>query len=350
MIYVGIDVAKNKHDCLIVNSDGVILSEAFVIQNNSIGFEELLSVINKHSIDFSKVRVGLEATGHYSENLLGLLISNSLHTTVINPLHTNLYRKSLSLRKTKTDRIDAYSIVTMLRTERLRPYSHSSYQVRELKSLTRYRFSLVQDCAKLKTSYSRLCVILFPELEKLVSTLHLASIYTLLSEFPSAKAISECHLTRLTNIISKTSNGRYSKSKAIQIRDAARVSIGSFSLVKSLELQQTINRIQILQTQIQQVEAQINPIVDSLNSPLLSIPGISYRMAAIIIAETNNFINFNCAEQVLAYAGMEPSVYQSGQLNSTHAKMVKRGSKYLRYEYSMPLNTYVAGKIHLHST
>ena len=331
MIYVGIDVSKDKHDCLIVNSDGTILSEAFVIQNNRIGFEELLFEINKYSIDFSKVRVGLEATGHYSDNLLGLLISNSLQTTVINPLHTNLYRKSLSLRKTKTDRIDAYSIVTMLRTELLKPYSHSSYHVRELKSLTRYRFSLVQDCAKLKTSYSRLCVILFPELEKLVPTLQLVSVYALLSEFPSIKAISECHLTRLTNTLFKASKGRYGKSKAIQIRDAARLSIGSYSMVKSLELQQTISRIQVLQAQIQQVEAQINPIVDSLNSPLLSIPGISYRMAAIIIAETNNFSNFNCAEQILAYAGMEPSVYQSGQLTSTHAKMVKRGSKYLRY-------------------
>lgn len=331
MIYVGIDVAKDKHDCLIMNSDGVILSEVFVIQNNRIGFEELLFEISKYSIDFSEVRVGLEATGHYSDNLLELLISNSIHTTVINPLHTNLYRKSLSLRKTKTDRIDAYSIMTMLRTELLKPYSHLSYHVRELKSLTRYRFSLVQDCAKLKTSYSRLCVILFPELEKLVPTLHLVSVYTLLSEFPSIKAISDCHLTRLTNILLKASKGRYGKDKAIQIRDEAKVSIGSFSMVKSLELQQTISRIQTLQTQIQQVESQINPIVDSLNSPLLSIPGISYRMAAIIIAETNNFINFNCAEQVLAYAGMEPSVYQSGQLTSTHAKMVKRGSKYLRY-------------------
>jgi transposase len=101
--------------------------------------------------------------------------------------------------------------------------------------------------------------------------------------------------------------------------------------VKSLELQQTIELIQMIEKQIKQVESKINPIVDSLHSPIMTIPGISYRMAAIIIAETENFTSFDSAEQVLAYAGLEPSVYQSGQMTSTRAKMVKRGSKYLRY-------------------
>ncbi len=172
MIYAGIDVAKDKHDCLIVDSDGMILFQTFTIPNNKQGFGELLTNLKTCGSDSSKMKVGLEATGHYSDNLLEFLISSGLTTTVINPLHTNLYRKSLSLRKTKTDRVDAHSIVTMLRTESLKPYSQSSYHVRELKSLTRYRFSLVQDCARLKTSYARLCVILFPELEKLVPSLH----------------------------------------------------------------------------------------------------------------------------------------------------------------------------------
>lgn len=331
MIYVGIDVAKDKHDCLITDSDGVILSDSFTITNNYFGFEMLLGTLKSYANDLSTIKVGLEATGHYSDNLLEFLISKGLTTTVINPLHTNLYRKSLSLRKTKTDKVDAHSIVTMLRTEHLKPYSQSSYHIRELKSLTRYRFSLVQDCARLKTSYARLCVILFPELEKLVPSLHMVSIYALFSELPNAKAISQCHLTHLTNILISSSKGRYGKDKAVEIRNAARSSIGSYSEVKSLELQQTIMLIQMMEEQIKQVELKINPIVDFLHSPLMSIPGISYRMAAIIIAETENFTDFNSAEQVLAFAGLEPSVYKSGQLTSTHAKMVKRGSKYLRY-------------------
>lgn len=188
MIYVGIDVAKDKHDCIIVDSDGVIRFPTFTIPNNKQGFRELLTNLKTCGSDFAQIKVGLEATGHYSDNLLEFLIANDLPTTVINPLHTNLYRKGLSLRKTKTDTVDAHSIVTMLRTECLKPYSKTSYHVRELKSLTRYRFSLVQDCARLKSSYARLCVILFPELEKLVPSLHMASVYALLSEFPSARA------------------------------------------------------------------------------------------------------------------------------------------------------------------
>lgn len=331
MIYAGIDVAKDKRDCFITDSDGVVLLEHFAIPNNHLGFNSLFDSFKSCSQDFSDIKVELEATGHYSNNLLEFLISNGPPTTVINPLHTNLYRKSLSLRKTKTDTVDAHSIVTMLRTECLKPYSQSSYHVRELKSLTRYRFSLIQDYARLKTSYFRLCVILFPELEKLVPTLHIASVYALLSELPNAKAVAECHLTRLTNLLASASKGHYRKDKAIEIRDAARHSIGSHSKVKSLELQQTIQLIQMMEMQISQVEVKVNPIVDYLHSPLLTIPGISYRMAAIIIAETEKFISFDSAEQVLAYGGLEPSVYQSGQMTSTHAKMVKRGSKYLRY-------------------
>jgi transposase len=331
MIYVGIDVAKDKHNCLIIDSNGKALSKVFTIPNNKQGFGELLMHLKIHSKDLSEVRVGLEATGHYSDNLLEFLIANDLPTTVINPLHTSLYRKGLSLRKTKTDKVDAHSIATMLRTEALESYFHSSYHVRELKSLTRYRFTLVQDCAKLKTSFSRLCVILFPELEKLVPSLHMASVYALLRELPNARAISECHLTKLTNLLSNASKGRYGKDKAIEIRNAAKNSVGSYSEAKSLELQQTIQHIQMMENQIAQIEARINPIVDNLHSPIMTVPGIGYRMAAVIIAETNNFTNFDRAEELLAFAGLEPSVYQSGQLTSTHAKMVKRGSKYLRY-------------------
>ena len=121
MIYVGIDVAKDKHDCIISDSDGVIRFPTFTILNNKQGFGELLTNLKTCGSDLAKIKVGLEATGHYSDNLLEFLIANDLPTTVINPLHTNLYRKGLSLRKTKTDTVDAHSIVTMLRTESLKP-------------------------------------------------------------------------------------------------------------------------------------------------------------------------------------------------------------------------------------
>ena len=332
MIYVGIDVAKDKHDCFITNSDGEVLFKSFTISNNREGFETLFQRIQSVSDDLTKVKVGLEATGHYSYNLLGFLLDNGLPTFVINPLHTNLYRKSLSLRKTKTDKVDAHTIASMIMSDvNLKSYSDTSYHNEELKSLTRYRFDKVRERAALKSSISRLVCILFPELEKLVPTLHLASIYALLSEFPGASAVATAHLTRLTNLLSESSKGRYGKDTAITFRNAARDSIGSNMPAKSLELKHTIKLIYELDNEINEIETEIKIIMDEINSPILTIPGISYRMGAMIIAEIGDFSRFDSPDKILAYAGMSPSTYQSGQLDNCYAHMEKRGSRYLRY-------------------
>ena len=277
MIYVGIDVAKDKHDCFITNSDGEVLFKAFTISNNLDGFNELYQKIESVMEDTTKVKVGLEATGHYGYNLLGYLIDKGLPTYVINPLHTNLYRK------------------------------------------------------RLKTSVSRLVCILFPELEKLVPTLHIASVYAMLSEFPGAKQVANAHLTRFTNLLSEASKGRYGKETAIAFRDAARTSIGSNMPAKSLELKHTIKLIQELTSEIDEIEHEIKLIMDELNSPILSIPGINYRMGAMIIAEIGDFTRFDSPDKILAYAGFSPSTYQSGQLDGAYSHIEKRGSRYLRY-------------------
>ena len=332
MIYIGIDVAKNKHDCFITNSDGEVLFKSFTISNNREGFETLFQKVQSISDDLTKVKVGLEATGHYSYNLLGFLLDKGLPTYIINPLHTNLYRKSLSLRKTKTDKVDARTIASMIMSDvNLKSYSNTSYHNEELKSLTRYRFDKVKERAKLKSSISRLVCILFPELEKLVPTLHMASVYALLSEFPSANAIASSHLTRLTNLLSENSHGRYGKDTANLIRNAARNSIGSHMPAKSLELKHTIKLIKELTTEINEIETEIKSIMDKINSPILTIPGIGYNTGAMIIAEIGDFNRFDSADKILAYAGMSPSTYQSGQLENCHSHMEKRGSRYLRY-------------------
>lgn len=332
MIYVGIDVAKDKHDCFITNSDGEVLFKPFTIPNNRDGFETLFQRILSVSDDLNKVKVGLEATGHYSYNLLGFLLDKGCHTFVINPLHTNLYRKSLSLRKTKTDKVDSRTIATMMMSDmNLKSYSNTSYHNEELKSLTRYRFDKVKERAKLKTSVSRLVCILFPELEKLVPSLHMVSIYALLAEFPSSAQIASCHLTRLTNLLANASKGHYNKEKAIEIRNAAKHSIGSNMPAKSLELKHTIRLIQELTSEIDEIECSIKSIMDEIRSPILSIPGINYRMGAMIIAEIGDFNRFSSPDKILAYAGLSPSTYQSGQLDGCYSHMEKRGSRYLRY-------------------
>ena len=332
MIYVGIDVAKDKHDCCILGSDGEILFSPFTVQNTLQGFDELYEKIWSLTQDLDEIKVGLEATGHYHLNLLRSLLDNGLASYVINPLHTNLFRKGQSLRKTKTDRVDAASIAMMLLTDKtLKPYSDTSYHNEELKSLTRYRFDKVQERAKLKTSVSRLVSILFPELEKLVPTLHMASVYALLSEFPGASFVASAHLTRLKNLLYEASKGHYGCDEAISIREVAMSSVGAVIPAKSMELKHTIHLIEVLSDEINEIETAINSIMDTLESPITTIPGIKNRMGAMILAEVGDFSRFENADQILAYAGLSPSTYQSGQLTSSYAHMEKRGSRYLRY-------------------
>ena len=332
MICVGIDVAKDKHDCFILSSEGVALADVFTIPNNLEDVHTLLDKLRACCAPQESIKVGLEATGHYSYNILGFLLDNGLATYVLNPLRTNLYRKSLSLRKTKTDRVDARTIAAMLLSDAgLKPYTDTSYHNEELKSLTRYRFDKVKERAQLKQSVSRLVCILFPELEKLVPTLHMASVYALLSEFPGARQIADAHLTRLKTLLTDASRGRYGRDTAVDIRDAARCSIGSRIPAKSLELQHTIRLIRELDAEIEEIEAAIQGIMEELHSPITTIPGIGYRMGAMILAEVGDFSRFDSPDKLLAYAGMSPSTYQSGQLKNCYPHMEKRGSRYLRY-------------------
>ena len=332
VVSVGIDVSKDKHDCFIVNSEGEVLADVFTIHNTMDGFHCLLQRIRDCAAPQDKIKVGLEATGHYSYNLLGFLLDNGLTTYVLNPLRTNLYRKSLSLRKTKTDRVDARTIAHMLLSDAgLKPYTDTAYHNEELKSLTRYRFDKVKERAKLKHSISRLVCILFPELEKLVPTLHMVSVYTLLEEFPGAKQIAAAHLTRIKALLATASKGHYKRDMALEIRDAARNSIGSRMPAKSLELQHTIRLIRELDAEIADIEAQIQSLMEESDSPIATIPGLGFRMAAMILAEVGDFTRFDSPDKLLAYAGMSPSTYQSGQLKNCYPHMEKRGSRYLRY-------------------
>ena len=332
MIYVGIDIAKDKHDCFIVNSDGEVLYDVFTIANNMSGFEDLLFRIKTCEKNLDKIKVGLEATGHYSCNMLGFLKNKGLPTIVINPLYTSLCRKSISLRKTKTDKVDARTIASMIMSDvSLKPYSDKLYHNEDLKSLTRYRFDKVSQRAKLKQSVSRLVNILFPELETIVSTLHGKAVYALLAEFPSAQHIASANLKHLTHLLDKSSKGRFKRATADEIRELARKSIGAYLPAKTLELKHTIKSINELSNDIVEIEVEIKKIMDVIDSPILSVPGIGQNLGAMIIAEIGDFSRFDTPDKILAFAGCSPSTYQSGQLYSSHAKMEKRGSRYLRW-------------------
>jgi transposase len=203
--------------------------------------------------------------------------------------------------------------------------------ISELKILTRNRHRLVAMRSKLKTSISRLVTILFPELTNVVYSANQKSSYALLLEFPTAKAIASAHLTKLTNLLCNSSHGRYGRDKALQIRESAANSIGFDSRATGVELQQTIRIIQNLETEIEFINREIKVIMDEINSPILSVPGIGYILGSIILSEIGNIENFSTPSKLLKFAGLEPSVYESGKFKADKTPMVKRGSPYLRW-------------------
>ena len=328
MFLVGIDVAKDKHDCFICDSEGNVLKDVFTFSNDREGFNLLLSFMPTSS---ENVKVGLEATGHYSLNLINFLIDNGYSPVVFNPLQINLFRKAHTLRKTKTDKIDAKLIALMLSSSDAKPHLDLSYHVMDLKSLTRYRSRLKDQLARLKISLTRIIEIMFPELEDCVYSINQKSTMALLHEFPSKELIANAHLTRLTNVLKDNSKGKYSKDKALEIRNVAINSIGTSSDASSFELVQTIDMINFYSSKIDELDAKIKDIMIELESPILSIPGISYNLGSIILAEIVDINRFDTPAQLQAFAGLDPATHQSGKFIATGVSMVKRGSPYLRW-------------------
>ena len=333
MLYIGIDVAKSRHDCFIIDSDGVIYTDNLRITNDRVGFNKLLETI-LDALDGEPVtnaKVGLEHTGHYSINIKRFLESQGFVVTSFNPLETSAFRKAFTLRKTKTDKCDAKTIATMLFSNESIPTSPPSYQIQELKSLTRHRFRLIGYRGKLKVSFARIIDVVFPEFPSFVWSVNQKSSHQLLLELPTPDAIAGCHLTRLTNLIHKSSHGKYGREKAVALRDLAASSIGLSDEALAFELQQTIRMIQNVQAEIDALDRKIKSIVQELDTPLLTIPGISYTLAAIILAEIGDINNFSNPSKLQAFAGLDPSTYQSGKYTASYATMVKRGSTYLRW-------------------
>jgi transposase len=329
MLYVGIDVAKNKHYCCILSSNGDELTN-FTFSNDRAGFDCLLFAISSFG-DLVNAKIGLESTGHYSINIANFLKQKRLCVKIFNPLQVQLMRKASTLRKTKTDKSDSKFLASILFSDDSKPYQLPVYPYSELKTLTRNRHRLVAMRTKLKISVSRLITVLFPELPSAVYSVNQKSTYALLLEFPTAKSIENAHLTRLTNVLLDNSRSKYGRDKAIQLRELAANSIGLDSNATGFELQQTIRLIQNLQSEIDMLDNEIKTIMQEVNSPILTIPGIGYVLGAIILSEIGNIENFDSHGKVLAFAGLEPSTYQSGKFTADKTPMVKRGSSYLRW-------------------
>lgn len=329
MIYVGIDIAKRTHYASVMNSDGEILAEPFPFTNDLAGFQKLLSCIG--SFPKEQLLIGMESTAHYAENLTCFLFSRDFQVCIINPIQTASLRKS-NIRKTKTDSVDTFLIIKALSLHDYRRFSKRDYDSLQLKNLCRFRQKLMKARTKVKIQLVSYVDLIFPELQYFFkSGIHTKSCYALLKTESNPDRIAKMHLTRLSNLLKKTSKGHYTKNHAIALKELASQSVGIKDDTLSLQILQSIEQIEMYTQQISKVEASICEIMDHMDSVIKTIPGIGNLNGAMIIGEIGDISRFEKPCQLLAYAGLDPSVYQSGKFTAARTRMSKRGSKLLRY-------------------
>lgn len=329
MIFLGIDVSKFKHNCFLSDGDNFDMGEHFEIKNSREGFDFLIDKLS--SYDRDNIRIGLEYTGNYHLNLSRFLLDLNFNIQFFNPFQTCLFRRADSFRNTKTDKVDAFFIAKLLKTTcDSNPTLFEFYHNYDLKSLCRYKSILKKDRSRLKNSIVSFLDIVFPELCNVCNDVFSKYVLAILYEFSSAYEISRANITRLSNLIKNASRGAYSKDKALIIRDAARNSIGYFSYSVSFQLKQSIDYLYFLDRKIDEINVMIKPLLDDINSPIMSIPGIGIELGPTIISEIGDINRFDSSSKLLAYVGLDPSINQSGTFHSSFSTMSKRGSSYLR--------------------
>jgi len=333
MLYVGIDIASEKHDCCIMAQSKAVLDE-FTFPNNAQGFSLLAKRIASFD-DSGKVRIGLEATGIYGEDLSAFLRQKGFELCTFNPLIVKKRQSATTLRKTKTDKTDAKFLASLAAREDFQPDPPISYHNSELKSLSRARFHFVQKRSAEKNRAKGLIASLFPEFTALFSDMFGSAACAVLEKFPSAKDIAGCSTARLAKLLSAASRGRLGLARAEELRSAAKASIGVYSAAKALELQLLLEEISLKTAHIKRLEAEIQKELDRSGSTITSIPGIGPVLGAAILGEVGNIRRFSTAAKLTAYAGLEPSIYESGKFAASSGTMVKRGSPYLRYALIM---------------
>ena len=330
MIYVGIDIAKLNHFAAAISSDGRILIEPFKFTNDYDGFYLLLSSLAP--LDQNSIIIGLESTAHYGDNLVRFLISRGFKVCVLNPIQTSSLRKN-NIRKTKTDKVDTFVIAkTLMMQDSLRFISLEDLDYVELKELGRFRQKLVKQRTRLKIQLTSYVDKVFPELQYFFkSGLHQNSVYAVLKEAPTPVAIASMHMTHLAHLLEVASHGHFDKQTAKELRVLAQKSVGMNDSSLSIQITHTIEQIELLDSQILSTELQMADIVTSLHSVIMTIPGIGAVNGGMILGEIGDIHRFSEPKKLLAFAGLDPSVYQSGNFQAPKTRMSKRGSTVLRY-------------------
>ena len=336
MIYIGIDIAKRSHVLSAVDDDGATVIESFAFANTDSGFKKLMERLKRAGATPDASLVGMEATGHYWIALFDLLTSSGYETAVINPIQTDAFRDVWTVRKVKTDAIDAAMIADLVRYKRFEPSALGDEVTDELRNLARYRTSLVERSTALKNRATAILDRVFPELHGLFSGSYGPTERALLEKCATPKQILSTDIRTLARILKEASSGHCGREKAEELKAAARASVGVGFGADTLafELKLVMEELGFIRSLIDEVEEELARLIDQTSGRrLLSIPGMGLVLSATIAGEIGDPNRFEDAHQLMAYAGMDPTKSESGETIASDGSMSKRGSSVLRWAF-----------------
>ena len=365
MYIVGIDIGKNHHEASIVSPEGKQIGHSLRFATTHKGADSLMSFIF-NNIGNSSCIFGMEATGHYWYPIYSFLKARGYTIYVINPIQSDSLRK-MYIRQTKNDSIDSFLIAEVIRFGQFTTTSMADENILAMRQLCRYRDSVISSRTEIKLRISTIMEQIFPEYEKQFSSLWLSTSMGILEKYLTPENIENAPIDELFEIIKDKSHNKLTMKKAISIREAAADTFG-IKIAQdafSFQLKQLIDRMNFLDKQIEALDCQILEYYEKFDCYLHTIPGIGIIGAATILAEIGDISRFKNSSSLIAFAGIDPTVRQSGEFNSTHNHMSKRGSPYLRHAiflaattcsfHNSPLNAYYKkkrdqGKHHLTAT
>ena len=365
MYIIGIDIGKNHHEASIVSPEGKQIGHSLRFATTHKGADSLMSFIF-NNIGNSSCIFGMEATGHYQYPIYSFLKARGYTIYVINPIQSDSLRK-MYIRQTKNDSIDSFLIAEVIRFGQFTTTSMADENILAMRQLCRYRDSVISSRTEIKLRISTIMEQIFPEYEKQFSSLWLSTSMGILEKYLTPENIENAPIDELFEIIKDKSHNKLTMKKAISIREAAADTFG-IKIAQdafSFQLKQLIDRMNFLDKQIEALDCQILEYYEKFDCYLHTIPGIGIIGAATILAEIGDISRFKNSSSLIAFAGIDPTVRQSGEFNSTHNHMSKRGSPYLRHAiflaattcsfHNSPLNAYYnkkrdQGKHHLTAT
>lgn len=332
MLYLGIDIGKNTHVASLIDETAKPLFKAFSFSNTAEGANSLIEKLSVHIGSPAEVEVGMEATGHYWLSIYSFLVKNSFVVHVVNPIQTDGWRKGTEIRKRKTDIIDSVLIADLIRYGDFVETSLSDEDTMSLRNLSRFRSYLVSSIGDLKRKV--ICVLdqVFPEYQSVFSDVFGETSKELLSHFQTADDFENISSKQLESVLKNIPFKGFAKNKISQISELAASSFGLKFCRNSfaLQLKLLIEQIRFIEAQVSDVETEIKTVLDKMDSPITTIPGIGTVNAAVILGEIGDISRFSNSSKLAAYAGIDASVRQSGEYRSSNNKMSKRGSPYLR--------------------